>query len=135
MIYSIDLKDFKIDKTFIRLLLFKFKILCLSRIDAYQVKRINNDLYNLLGVEINYIKLLNTGVRNTKCIMEDDVLFFIIPNNLKYPKTDFKISDLLKITEFGTLQIRPYPIIRKTLSLLKKNIKLYLTRYKSIGWF
>ncbi len=135
MIYTISIRNLKVTRTFIKLLVSKFKVSCLFDLDKKQVKRLNTDLYHLLDVEIDYIKLLTLGINKVKYRVKGDMIFFIIPNTIKYPKTEFRVADLLKITEFGTLQIKPYPIIRKTLIILQKNLKMYLKLYKLVGWF
>lgn len=132
---SISIENKDINRDFLRKLKTKFRIIIMSLLNVQQIKRISLEISELLDIEFNYIKLLELVIRNTTLLALDDKLFFIISNVKKYPDTDYKIVDLLRIAEYGTLTIRPYPVIRKSISIIKDDLDTYIKRYKVMGWF
>ena len=81
---------------------------------------------------INTKKIIMLGMSNLIHERYETTTHISINPNITYPGTKFKIIDLCKVINFGTLSIDAYPIFTETFNHFSKNLKKYID-YCAIG--
>ena len=94
----------------------------LERYDEYfNSKEFNHDD----NTHISSRKVLLLGMTNLSHKRYENSTHIFIDPNINYPETNFKVVDLCKVINFGTMSIDGYPIITETFEHFSKNIKKY----------
>ena len=66
-------------------------------------------------------------------IIEDNYIIITINNNYVLSKLHLKLTDAIKLINFGNMEIKGYPIISDTFQYVEKNIKGYEKRFHLFG--
>jgi hypothetical protein len=81
---------------------------------------------NNYQVTINSKRVILLGLSNLQHKRYDTTTHIFINPNTQYPGTTYKIVDLCKMINFGTLSIEGYSIFSNTFEHFQKNINKYI---------
>lgn len=135
MTLIIDNKN--ITKSFIpylkkRILGYIVSILNFNKLIKYDEYFNSTDFKSDSKITISTKKIILISMSNLIHERYETTTHISINPNINYPGTNFKIIDLCKVINFGTLSIDAYPIFTETFSHFSKNIKKYID-YCAIG--
>lgn len=100
----------------------------LKKLDKYDEYFNSNKFSTNRDVTINSRKVIVLGISNLQHKRYETTTHIFINPNICYPGTDYKVVDLCKIINFGTLSIDGYPIFTNTFEYFSKHIKHYVDK-------
>ena len=131
------LNRFVIDKHFIRWLLPLIKYKILKDINNPQIKHFNQlvsesnllDTYKNNNIEFDARRIILMSINNLRYTEHKDVFIIEIDNNKKVPGYSITLENLCKIINFGTLDIKGFPIYTNAFNHIVVNLKAYYGKY------
>lgn len=133
MIFNVDY-DKKINKGFLNSIKSKLKFIIMLNLRVDYAKKYSKELSEMFGEDINCYRLIKMCSTALKLLINDNGFYIILPKGIYYPNTNIDIETIMKVIEFGTLELTPYPIMRKSIRQLKKNLDRYYNYYLRFGW-
>lgn len=137
MILIVENKD--INRSFIpylkkRLLGYITLILELRKLTKYDEYFASEDFGNVTQIPINPRKVIMLGMTNLQHKRYKTTTHIFINPNLYYPGTPYKVVELCKLINYGSLSVEGYPIFSDTFEHFQKSIHKYTDKPMLGGW-
>lgn len=105
----------------------------ISNINTDKIEAYSNYISEISKKDVDCYLAIRKMLSCFRVVCFKDNLYFSIPDTVKYPMTDIKLSTIIKIMEYGTVDIKPYPMIRKSIKILLNNFNYYYNMYMNYG--
>lgn len=112
----------------------KRKIIRDIKLSINHAKLVQIDKYfsEVLLLDYSARDIINFSLKHIIIVIYEDKYELKIDNNIYY-KDNVKLIDLVKLINFGNLELRPYPIYTKEFNKITDNIDNLYLMYKRIG--
>ena len=101
--------------------------------DDGKIIKINNFLYNNLGIEDDAYTIIKYCIDNAYYSVESSKHIIDFCTRNKYKDTDYRISELLNLIEFGNLEVKGTYTLTRHLNYIRNNIGSLYELYKRKG--
>lgn len=116
------------DEKFIKWLVKQIKAKLFSAVNISLLKSLNDKLSDL-GIEINIEKSFIYIVNHVTYVKSKFNYYIFIDGNKVIPGTKYKYIDVVKLINYGTIEILGYPIFSDVFNEININLDKYLEHY------
>lgn len=123
----------KANRTYSRLFLkFLYRILrnkILNNIDFMKLLYYSDKLSEAFGDKVDCHKAIRQVVKSFEMLSEPTHIYIRISPRIKLAGTNLSLAAVILAMEYGALDLKPYPLIRKSVKNVEDNLDMYYNRY------
>lgn len=118
------------NKGFIQYLKKQIMKFLIVKLNSNKLSAFDDYLQSIYGDKtITAKRIIFIGLSNLVCSDYGDKAIISIDDKICYPNTNVKILDLCRLINYGSADLKPYPIFTLTFNHFNSNIEKYSERY------
>ena len=95
---------------------------------GYRVEVVTNYLQSSLNIDWSCMRVLTYMVNHLKITSVDNIFTCTVDNNILLPNTNYRLLDIVKLIEYGNMEVKGVHIIDNAFDYIENNIGKILLR-------